>query len=50
MRLHLFPLERIIARRGIADADPAGLPQGEHCLEGSSPVGSPTALFLILEP
>lgn len=49
-RLHLFPLEGIIARRGITDADPAGLPQGEHRLEGSPPVGIPTALVLILEP
>lgn len=45
-----LPQERIIARRGVTDSDPSGLPQGENCLEGSSPEGSPTALFLILEP
>jgi len=49
-RLHLFPLEKITASRGITDAHPAGLPQGERGLESPSPVGSPTALFLLLKP
>jgi len=49
-RFYLFPLEKIMASRGIPDAHPDGLPQGEHGQESPFPVGSPTALFLLLNP